>query len=423
MRVLYICRLFTGMERSLHQRRWEPTGVPTIYRMMEALDRSAGDVCFMLTRKDVGRGSFSTWTEKKDCCLNIEGLCHPVTVLAGEERYPRWLGHKLRSLLRELRHLWMAARAVRRFKPDLIYVDHANFLSAAVFSRLLRIPVVYRLMGVYPAMRAALTSRRLSQRVLRWAYRSPFALVICTQDGSGIEPWLDQALHPRVRRAVLLNGASRNMPSGDIDPRLVSLPSDLPRILFAGKLETYKGCDDFVEAMLQFRRTHAGRVYAIVIGVGNRHEALVQQVRAAGATEDFTFIDRLPHEQMLNAYRSADIYVSLNTLGNLSNVNLEVMMSGVCMVFPEADPETGIDVETDRLIGRDTAVRIPRTGRVEALAHALARLCDNPDERRRFGRAMAEVAERFIPPWEQRIAYEHSLLEGLAVGAETGRNS
>ena len=66
----------------------------------EELDRSAGDVCFMLARKDVGRGSFSAWTEKQDYCLNIEGLCHPVNVLAGEERYPRWLGHKLRSLLR-----------------------------------------------------------------------------------------------------------------------------------------------------------------------------------------------------------------------------------------------------------------------------------------------------------------------------------
>ena len=117
---------------------------------------------------------------------------------------------------------------MRRFKPDLIYVDHANFLSAAIFSRLLHTPVVYRLMGVYPAMRAALSSRRLSQRVLRWAYRSPFALVICTQDGSGVEPWLDQALHHGIRRAVLLNGVSRNMLSGDIDPRLASLPLGSP---------------------------------------------------------------------------------------------------------------------------------------------------------------------------------------------------
>lgn len=419
MRVLYICRLFTGLERSLHQRRWEPTGAPTIYRMMEALDRSAGDVCFMLARKDMGRGSFSTWTEKQDYRLNIEGLRHPVTVLAGEERYPRLLGHKLRSLLRELRHLWKIARAVCYFKPDLIYVDHANFLSAAVFSRLLRIPVVYRLMGVYPAMRVALSGRRLSQRVLRWAYRSPFALVVCTQDGSGVEPWLDQALHPDVSRTVLLNGVSRNMPSGNIDPRLSSLPSNRLRVLFVGKLETYKGCDDFVEALLRLRQTHAGRVHAIVIGVGNRREALVQQVRVAGATEDFTFIDRLPHGQMLAAYHCADIYVSLNTLGNLSNANLEAMVSGICMVFPEADPETGIDVETDRLIGRDTAVRVPRVGRVDALARALARLCDNPDERRHLGRAMAEAAERFIPTWEQRMAHEFSLLEGLV--ADNGR--
>ena len=48
MRILYVVRLFSGLEDGLIERAWRPRGVPTIYRMVEALDRSAHDVRFVL---------------------------------------------------------------------------------------------------------------------------------------------------------------------------------------------------------------------------------------------------------------------------------------------------------------------------------------------------------------------------------------
>ena len=40
MRLLYVVRLFSGLEDGLCEGVWRPRGVPTIYRMIEALDRS-----------------------------------------------------------------------------------------------------------------------------------------------------------------------------------------------------------------------------------------------------------------------------------------------------------------------------------------------------------------------------------------------
>ena len=44
MRVLYVARLFSGLETSLLRGEWAPTGVPTIYKFIERLDRTVDDV-------------------------------------------------------------------------------------------------------------------------------------------------------------------------------------------------------------------------------------------------------------------------------------------------------------------------------------------------------------------------------------------
>ncbi len=39
-KILYVCRLFNGLETSVKSRKWNPTGVPTIYKIIETLDSS-----------------------------------------------------------------------------------------------------------------------------------------------------------------------------------------------------------------------------------------------------------------------------------------------------------------------------------------------------------------------------------------------
>lgn len=428
MRLLYVARLFTGLERSVMRGRWEPTGVPTIYKMLEALDRQCDDMRIMLTAKDRGRGSFSSWEASRDVTLPIEGLRHEFTVLAGDERHWRGWPRQIRNGLREVRHAWRVFREFLRYRPDVVYLDNSNFLIAAILARLpFRTPVVFRVMGVYPAMRKALDGGTIGFRLLRWAYRSPFDLVVCSQDGSGVEPWLARALDPAVRREVLINGVERGAPTEPEDPRVVSLPEDRVKILYVGKMETYKGSDDFVEAVLRLRDTHGDRIHAVMVGVGNRRDPLIGLVAERGAAELFSFIDRLPHPEIMALHRRCQIYVSLNSLGNLSNANLEAMVIGDCLIMPEADPDTGIDVTTDRLIGADAVVRVPRGERLVAeLAARIGELVDAPERRRTLGRTLAARAESLIPTWDRRIGGEIRMIEALVgkrgiVGASGGR--
>lgn len=415
MRVLYACRLFTGLESSVLNRRWSPTGAPTVFKMMEALDRGDDDVRFVLTCKDAMLDVACAWSEPRDLTLRIDGLRHPVTVLAGIDAFPRWLGRG-RHYLREIRHIWRLWREVRRFRPDVIYLDNANVWAAGLFARLLQTRVILRLMGVYPIMREVPTGRRLVHRLLRWAYAAPFDLVICTLEGSGGETWLDRVLRPGVRRELLLNGVDATRRSAKPDPRLAGLPADRMIVLFVGKLESFKGCDEFLEAVLRLRATHGDRIHAVIVGTGTHGEALQARVAECSAEDLVTFIDRLPHDQVIEVQARADVYVSLNRFGNLSNANLEAIAAGACMVTLQSQPDIGIDVITDRLVPPEAVVRVPLDNLVESLAEVLRRLCDHPEERAVRRRALARAAKTIIWSWDERIAAEMKLVAGVLEG-------
>lgn len=410
MRVLYVARLFSGLESSLLSGRWEPTGVPTIFKIIETLARQPNELRLVLAAKD----GLTAWPDERDAVLALEGLDAPVTVLAGAGRLPRWLG-RFRRHLSELRQLWHVLRIAAVMKPDLIYVDHANFLSAGVLARSRPGKVVFRLMGIYPAMRDALTGSRLAHRAQRWCYRAPFGTVICTQDGSGGEIWLDRALAPSVPRVLLVNGVDL-----DGEPAAASegalLPTDRTVVLFVGRIDWHKGAEEFVAGFVAAWRLAPEQLHAVVIGTGRLASRLRERVAEAGAESAFSFVDHMPHKHIVSVQRQADIYVSLNRYGNLSTANLEAMRCGKAMIIPAAQPSTGIDVATDALIPADAAVRITSITDADALGQAILRLHEDREKRAALAAAMASAAARFVPDWPTRIAAEMRLLRALARG-------
>jgi glycosyltransferase involved in cell wall biosynthesis len=399
MKVLYVARLFSGLETSLVTRTWNPTGVPTIHRVVEQLDRDA-DLRLILTDKNHTR----LWKEKFDTDVRLAGLRAPVTVLAR----PSGPRSPVAGVLRELRHTWRILIAALRWRPDVIYIDHANAVAAGVLGRLPVAPVVFRVMGVYPVMRQALSGRRLGLRVLRWAYRAPFARVICTEDGSGGAAWLKQALRPSVRSELMLNGVDAP-PSGTSAPQTDSRTS----VLFVGKLEREKGCDPFISGFLRALAKAPGELRAIVVGAGARAEAMKAAVNEHRAGNAVNFMERVPHPQILEIQRHADIYVSLNRLGNFSNANLEAMRMGACMILPSHLPEVGAENPTGRLLPADAYAGIPDPDAVEELADTLLALHRDPRLRRQMSERMRSVAAALLPTWQERVDWEVDTLFAL----------
>lgn len=409
MKILYLARLFSGLEPSIVDGVWRPAGVPTSYKLIEALDRSEHEVDFVFTPKDDG----SLCNGKCDRRVTIDGLNSDVEVLAGPSSVPQWTG-RLRAHLLDFRHLISVVRILFRFRPTVVYLGYANLWTGAFLARFCGVATVFRVMGIHPGMRRALTSPRLMDRAFRWAYRSPWDLVIATQDGSGVDVWLSDSLKTDVPRMALLNGVDPVKPGTDRSSRgrVDRAPSnDSTTVLFVGRLHASKGCIEFVEGFLRAWEQAPSRLKAVIVGDGPLMDEVRGRVAGHAADSDVLFTGLLPHAEVAALHKRTDIYVSLNRFGNLSNANLEAIRSGACMVLPAA--HGAIDLVTDQLIPREAAWRIPSVEDTQALSEALLMLHADPERRRMMSEALAAVADDLLPTWEQRVASELEMLQGL----------
>jgi len=404
MRILYATRLFSGLETSIVKQEWEPTGVPTIHKIIARLDRDE-DLHIVLASKG------GEWDAPLDRDIRVAGLRKPVRVLS----HLSLRGHISSGGIRDFRHAAVITRFAQTLKPNLVYIDHANVLAGALISRATSIPVLFRVMGVYPFMRQALARRDLAARLMAWAYQSPFAFALGTEDGSGSSAWLSKALAPNVKRAVLLNGVD----DIQLSSNTIDLPFAWPKaptvVLYVGKLEQEKGAEQFLTAFIAAARQRPGRLAAVMVGTGRLRPALDRQIANSGEPSSITIIDRLPHAAILALQSRADIYVSLNRLGNLSNANLEAMRVGAAMILPR---------EIDNLIGEpqmallssDSYRAINSPDDIAGLIEAILELDANPKKRRELGAKIRSIAGSLIPSWEHRIQQEIAILQRIAQG-------
>jgi glycosyltransferase involved in cell wall biosynthesis len=409
MKILLVLRLYSGFESSVHSGKWEPSGVPTIYKLIESLDTGPHEISVILTSKQSTSISDSTFDRE----LRIKGLNCGFLQLAGEAKFPNWLG-RLRWYACELRQTWKVWRACRRSRPNIIYIDRGNLVCAGILARFGQIPVVYRIMGISSDLRDSVAGYRPRHVISRWLLRAPFSAAICTQDGTGGEIWLDRLLSSRVPKLLYLNGV--DLPDDPVS--FECLPADIPQgstvVLFTGRLEAMKGCSEFVEAFLRARQEVGEGLHAVIVGTGSMLESLRERVAEAGAMEIISFLGVLPHSQVLDVCARSDIYVSLNRMANLSNATLEALRAGCCVVMPSAQPEIFADLWTEEHFPPDMVVRIPRVDDIDALADRIVYLHRNPDERDRCAAASRQVSQELIPTWSQRIAKEIRVLQDLA---------
>jgi len=409
-KVLYVARLFSGLETSLSSRYWDPTGVPTIYKVIDAIDKEF-DSKFIFTAKDYEEEFFPTVSET----FYINGLSSPITVLSGNNTFPIWVG-KYRKYLREIyQSLYIVIIAIK-FKPDVIYIGNANIWTGAILSRFCKkSKVVFRVMGLYQSMRDALVSNSIWYRIIRKSYKTAFSAAIITQDGTGVEPWINSALNKKTQTYTLLNG----IPDLKIDisvtyDKLLNLPKNKVIVLFLGRLEPEKGCFEFLDQFLKAELNLHGKIHALIVGSGKSEVDMKNLAKKNNATDKITFIKRLSHSQVIEAHKCSDIYVSLNKRGNLSNANLEAMAMGQCMIIPESQPNLSIDIVTDRLIPDSAIYRVSWNDDIKELEDAIIFLSNNTKVRKKMGVEIKKIANKLLGSWDKRVDKEIEIIKSLS---------
>jgi colanic acid/amylovoran biosynthesis glycosyltransferase len=166
-----------------------------------------------------------------------------------------------------------------------------------------------------------------------------------------------------------------------------------PRLILAvGRLVEKKGFDVLVDAcaILQ-RRGHDFRCE--IIGKGDRHNALAQQISAHGLDNRVTLVGPRPQDAVRSAYQKAALFALPCRIGSdgnrdgLPTVLLEAMACGLPVV---TTPVTGnLEIVDDGLNGRLVPENDPA-----ALANALAELLPDETQRRQMGIAARQKVKQ-----------------------------
>ena len=398
MRVLVLGRLFSGLKTGLANGRWAPRGVPAFYKLVEGLQ--AAPNCAVLT---VLAAKEDDLKFTRDSMLDLEHAGR--VAILGWRRPTRGYLRRVDMLVTETIQLLRTTWHAMQFGPDVIYATYAMLFPAAILSRFMRKAVVLRLMGIFPHQRA-INERRFWLH--RWALRSPFKAVVCTEDGSDPGALLPRLLNPTTELVLRINGCDTAVGQAKrfIDKRLT--------ILFIGRLEPYKGCDYFVDAALTCLVSARKPVRFVIIGDGPMRVMLEKKINEAGAAEAIELVGAIAHDEVMRYLLASDIYVSVNLNGNLSNANLEALAAGICLVIPTSDPLIPIDTVTDKLLPENVVVRYDRRHPTGALSATLTDLIENPSRVAAYQDAARKCARQLLKTWSERIEDDIALLRQFA---------
>lgn len=417
LKLLIITRLFSGLKDSVDTRQWQPKGIPTIYKLIEGLDCKEDvdlDVIFACKSERESKNIDQITSFKFDKLeANIYLLPFKApSIIIGKKR------KSILFLLNQTFHFLYILWLILKNDYDLIYAERMHVGIAGFCASVLRKKVVLRLLGVYRSMKKLVDSKNKGLRTwfVKKAYRSPFEYVVCTQDGSGGEYFIGNMIRPNTSHEILLNGVRRPA-SQKINTEAIKQQYNLSDgkkvILFVGKLEAHKGCIEFTRTIIALSRMN-DEFYAFLVGDGPLREQLQQEVADANLQDRVFFTGLIEHALVANYFELADIYVSLNLEGSLSNTVLEAITFSNCIIRLSSSSTEHIDLYTDALLSDDYAVIVDRNNIERDLPTLLLDLLNNPARIDRYSNKTKELAERILWSWDERVNHEIDLLYRLA---------
>lgn len=400
--VLFVTRMFSGFFESFASGVWRPTGIPAVAKLLEQIS-ARHRVYWLVTCKSLEESAVVGHVAKSFDLAGVRIEVLPWRHLVRSTR----LNVAWNNYLAAQRALALADE----LRPEVAWCDRANVTVGARIASGPGIPTILRVLGVYPDQKRLAT--KLSSRffsLFTWAaYRAPFALCVCSQDGSGVEYYLDRLLAPSTPRITLLNGTDKEVFCGRT---ATPFEDGWLHVLHVGKLTEDKGVPELIDAASLLHRRGA-RVRIVLAGKGPLEGVIKGRIEAEGLEKTIQLAGSVPSARIHEFYRQADVVISLNRLGNLSNVVLEAMVAGKCLLMLSCDPDTHTDEFTQKVVPQDVAIRIARFGTADDLARKLAWLAEQRDMVEDFAARMRSFAKKNLWSWQDRIGCEVEFIEAL----------
>jgi glycosyltransferase involved in cell wall biosynthesis len=306
-------------------------------------------------------------------------------------------------LERTVRLTVFAVRVARRQgRPLVIYAISSLTIPAGVCCGwLLRRPTIGALFGtfLYPHLGSLRGRLNLFEEFI--AFKSPVDRLLIVNDGTRGDDVARTLGVPdsRVRfwmHGLDLEGCRAAKEAGGRGE--LGLPSDVPLVVWASRLASWKRVDRMLLAAPAVLAIHPNTVFAIS-GDGPERQALEGLSRKLSIEHAVRFVGGLARDVNLRLIAAADVFVSLYDYSCVGVALLEALGCGVAVVV--ADTGATRDFVENGVNG---VVVTPDSA--SEIASAMIALISDPTMRARLGGNARQLAEeRFLTP-EQRSSLE-----------------
>jgi glycosyltransferase involved in cell wall biosynthesis len=240
----------------------------------------------------------------------------------------------------------LARRVLRAFKPDVVlgYWVHPDGQSAANLARIAGVPVVLMSGGSDVLLLTADEGRR---RAVQDVLARADAVVTV---GRHLSEALVELGVPAEKITVSYRSVNLDrFGPGDRAAARARLAPDAPHmLLWVGHMVPVKGLDLLLDAAARLHtRRQDWRLY--LVGDGPLRERLVERARGLGLADRIVFAGAVPHAQLADWFRAADITVLSSLSEGIPNVLLESIACGTRFVAPRVGgiaeiAQAGVDV-------------------------------------------------------------------------------
>lgn len=292
------------------------------------------------------------------------------------------------QLLKDMQALWQLIRLFRQERPALV---HTHTSKAGVLGRvaawLARVPVIVHtphghvFYGHFGPVKSWLFLQ--IERVLSAITDRLIALTEAER-----QDHLDRAVGRADRFAVVPSGIDRERfgrarAQGKQQPDLFGCPPEAIVVGSVGWLTDIKGHEYLVEAVAKLKQGFPS-LHLVIVGSGDRHDALVQQAESAGLRDA---VHLLGHRDDIEACLAGmDLFVLPSLNEGMGRALIEAMAAGLPVI---ASRVGGIPAVIDH---ERTGLLVP-PGDADALAGALRRLLERPEWATQLGMAASRSVD------------------------------
>jgi glycosyltransferase involved in cell wall biosynthesis len=398
MRITFVLSFYSSFKSSFKEGQWLKSGMPAVYKLFEKLieDNIQFDVFFIERNNTTSKNHFNYFNKE------IKGLHNTINLIKTSRS--RWCPKLVYEFLIYKRIKKLSINICQ--DQQIIYCDRANITVGSFFKIINKTKVILRFHGI--------TSWYYDSRKILWkvknfdkflSFKTDFDHVIFSEDGTPSKFFLEERMKT-LNYSILLNGVDEDLKSNFKNEKI----NNNIKLLFLSRLDKSKGIEKLVKLCEKIHEDNLP-IQIDIVGDGSYREDIEILIIKLNS-DRINYYGKISHEKVNYFYKKSDIFLSFNSLGNLSNTVLEAIVNDCNIITFHPNNETKRDLSTFSLLN-EALFFVDENNAVNESIDILKLIISNPLILEDKKQKLFNFKNTHIQSWKNRIQTEINIIKSI----------